>query len=201
MFRNMAQHPVFEVRSASPGVENLTGQRIGVYGVHGEIPTRRRFFENERRIAFRRKGAMSETELGLPPRQRNVDVEMFELYHAERRADEIKLEFAAQNPDKFFSAQTVAFEIIVSGVCPQKRIAHAAADEQRPAAGFPDAFGERQRRLRQIGEELIRGFHVTPGRGRFRLKRPFWSRDRNLSPPPPERKDPPRHRNGRACRL
>ena len=114
MIGNMAQYPAFKIGATAPRVENFTCQRIGVYGIHGKIPPRRSFFESKRRIVFHGKRTMPETEFGLPARQRNVNIQMLEFDHAERRADEIKLELFAQDSKQIFPVDAETLNIAVT---------------------------------------------------------------------------------------
>ena len=87
---DMAQHAALEVLHPAPGIERLAGQRIAVDGVDGEIAPRARLLERKERVALGAEGTVAEAELGLAPRQGDVDVVAVDLEDAEGRAHEVE---------------------------------------------------------------------------------------------------------------
>ena len=66
---------------------------------------------------------------------RDVDREVLELRHAEGRADRDDAEFLAQGGFDLARAEAVDLDVDVEDRHLHQRVAHAAADEQRTAAG------------------------------------------------------------------
>ena len=131
----MAQAPGREVGHAAPRVEDLARERVPHDRVEREVAALRGVLRRHRRIGLHVEIRVLGARAVLAAGHRDVDREVLELRHAEGRADRDDAEFLAQGRLDLARAEAVDLDVDVEDRDPHQRVAHAAADQQRPAAG------------------------------------------------------------------
>src|SRR5574344_1193197 len=113
MVRHVAEDSRLEVPASVPRVDDPVGQRILVDRVDGEVAARGGVADREGGIVRHLEAPVPESELGLSPRQGDVDVEPAQLDDAEGESDEVELEARGQNGRQPLGSEAEALDVEV----------------------------------------------------------------------------------------
>ena len=133
--RDVAEDARAEVRPAAVRILEAFRERVVVERVDREVAPRGGVPHGHRGVREDVEPAVARAALRLAPRQRDVDVEVLDLEHAEGRAARVEGVRRAERPAQRLRRDAEDLEVhVLHARLAQEEVAHAAPDHQRPPA-------------------------------------------------------------------